>query len=174
MPSTNRARVKNRRNSGSFLRLPHDLFRASGGRPPPCTALSKQGRLLLVDIAMQFNGQNNGNLSAAPAIMRLYGWNSNGTITRGLEELCALGFLELTRQGGRNRASLYALTWVGIDAGPHDAAPNPQPSALWRAENAHLRDPHWVRRWARRNANASPLEVKPCPLEVKSMHDRAA
>lgn len=148
MPSTNRSRVKNRATSGSFTALPHHLFRATGGKPPPAAVLSPRAHSLLIDIAQQLNGNNNGNLSAAPKVLAPYGrWTSRGTVDAALVELVALGFLEQTRQGGKNRCSLYAVTWLGIDEGPHDAGVNPVPSRLWLAENAPLRDQAWVRRW---------------------------
>jgi len=58
---------------------------------------------------------------------------------------------------------LFALTWHGIDEGPHDEKPNPVASALWKPENAQLRQ---LRRPAQ-NANASPLKDKASPLKDK-------
>lgn len=172
MPSTDRVRVKGRRTTGTFTALPHAIFRASGDRPPPVAALGKAARALLVDLCQQLNGGNNGNLSAAPKVLEPYGWTSRGTLTDALVELVALGFLTQTRQGGRNRCSLYAVAWRGIDAGPHDARADPVPSNLWRPENAHLRDVAFVRRHeARRTghgANASRHSDKPCRHSDKS------
>lgn len=146
MAATTRQRAKGRGGS-TFLALPHTLFRASGGKPPPAAMLSEAARALLIDVARQFNGTNNGNLSAAPKIMVPYGWHSRGMLNDALVECVAQGFLELTRQGGRNRCSLFALTWLGIDEGPHDARRNPVPSQLWKPEHEERRDPLFLRRW---------------------------
>ena len=147
MAATNRRRSKGRRDSGTFTRLPHHIFRSAPDRPAPAAALSTKARCLLVDICHQYNGSNNGNLAASPKTLRAYGWSSSGTIDDALVELLATGFLQQTRQGGRNRASLYAITWWEIDEGPHDAKADPVPSNLWKPEHAHLRDESFLRRW---------------------------
>lgn len=138
---------KGRKPGGSFTALPHHVFRASGDRPAPAAALSATARALLVDVCQQLNGRNNGNLSAAPKVLAPYGWTSRGTLDAALVELVAHGFLAPTRQGGRNRCSLFAVTWIGIDEGPHDAKPDPVPSRLWEAGKADQRDPEFRRRW---------------------------
>jgi hypothetical protein len=155
MPTHDRRRAKGRQEGGSFCALPHSIFRSTEDRPAPAARLSRSARALLVDIAMQFSGGNNGNLTAAPTIMSRYGWRSRGTLSAALAELIAEGFLEITRQGGRNRASLYALTWKGIDAGPHDAPPSPVPSRLFLPENEHRRDERHRRRWREQQRGAA-------------------
>ncbi|WP_295431920.1 hypothetical protein [uncultured Thiodictyon sp.] len=164
MAARSRSRAKGRSEGGSFAALPHALFRAQGDEPPPVARLSKLARLLLIDIAMQYRGGNNGNLSAAPKILEPYGWCSRGSIDKAISELVNEGFLQLTRQGGRNRCSLYALTWHGIDEGPHDEKPNPVSSALWKPENAQLRQ---LRRPAQ-NTNASRVADKRSRVADKS------
>lgn len=147
MPSQDRRRVKGRRSEGTHTGLPHAIFRSSPGAPAPAAALSKRALALLVDLAAQYNGRNNGDLSAAPKVLEPYGWRSQGTVADGLAELIALGFLQQTRQGGRNRCSLYALTWQPIDEGPHDVQPTAVASGLWRPEKADQRDQVFIRRW---------------------------
>ncbi len=71
--------------------------------------LSKKAFALLVDVSQQLNGKNNGDLSAAPSVMAVYNWRSRGAINDAIVELVALGFLQQTRQGGRNRCSLYGI-----------------------------------------------------------------
>ena len=179
MPSRDRGKAKGRRGTSTFAALPHSIFRAQGQTPPPAAALSKTARCFLADVAQQINGKNNGNLSAAPKIMELYGWTSRGTLDAALVESVALGFLEQTRQGGRNRCSLYAMTWLGIDEGPHDAMPNPVPSNLWKPENAHKRNQAFVARLerlkARRRQNTSshysdkPSRYSDKPVTLKAV-----
>src|SRR5687767_4202288 len=65
---------------------------------------------LLIYIARQYNGRNNGDLCATPSLLKQYGWNSNGQITEALRELIEKNLLILTRQGGlRMGCSLYAI-----------------------------------------------------------------
>jgi hypothetical protein len=159
--------------------LPHSIFRSTAERPAPVAALSKTALALLVDLAQQLNGSNNGNIAAAPATLAPYGWKSRGTVDDALVELVALGFLQPTRQGGRNRCSLYAVTWVGISEGPHDARPDPVPARLWLEEKAHLRDQAFVRRWEkcqarRRGGLPSRYPDKPSRYPDKSASSDAA
>jgi len=173
MPTQDRRKAKGRRQGGSFTALPHSLFRSTAEKPAPAAILSKKALALLVDLCQQLNGKNNGDLAAAPKTLAPYGWKSRGTLDKALVELVALGFLEQTRQGGRNRCSLYAVTWRGIDDGPHDAKPDPVPSNLWKPESAHLRDAVFVRRWQnakkrRRGNSSSRYSDKPSRYSDKS------
>jgi hypothetical protein len=70
---------------------------------------------LLVCLARQFNGFNNGDLCASISVLRKVGWTSSDVLHHALAELRHLGFIELTRQGGLHSASLYALAWLPID-----------------------------------------------------------
>jgi len=172
MPTRDRLKAKGRRSEGTFTALPHNVFRRTAKRPAPAAILSTTARCLLVDICQQLNGRNNGDLSAAPKTLAAYGWKSRGTVDDAIVELVALGFLQQTRQGGRNRCSLFAVTWRGIDEGPHDAKPDPVPSNLWRPDNAHLRDEVFTRRREKRRhghgAYASRHSDKPSRHSDKS------
>lgn len=88
---------------------------------------------LLVDAAKQYNGSNNGDLHAAWSILSGQGWRSKGTLSRAIKELIDKGFIELTRQGGKNRCSLYAITWKPIDEckGKLDVKETRVASNLW-------------------------------------------
>jgi hypothetical protein len=92
---------------------------------------------LLDNFTAQLNGKNNGDLSAAPKIMKLFGWTSQGSVHSALIELLAFGFIEQTRQGGRNKCSLYAVTWLAIDECKDklDVKFTSVPSNLWKPEN---------------------------------------
>ena len=88
---------------------------------------------LLIDVAKQYNGSNNGDLHAAWSILSGQGWHSKGTLSRAIKELIDKGFIELTRQGGKNRCSLYAVTWRSIDEckGKLDVRETRVASNLW-------------------------------------------
>ena len=95
---------------GSFLMLPHAVLRSDNFK-----ALSPKAVKLLLDIAVQYNGKNNGDLQATWRFMKPRGWKSRDTLSSGIRELLHYGFVEKTRQGYMNVCSLYALTWCRID-----------------------------------------------------------
>ena len=105
-----RNRVKNRVNKGSFLAIPHELLRSEN-----YASLSNKAVKCLLDISAQFNGSNNGDLSCTLKLMKKCGWNSNSQLDKAKKELLEKGFIVLTRQGGRNKCNLYAITWQPID-----------------------------------------------------------
>ncbi len=111
-----RQKFKGCRSGTTFGAKPHHIFRANTktDQPSPASVLSHMAAHLLDNLVAQFNGNNNGDLTVAPKIMKLYGWTSQGSVHSALTELLATGFIEQTRQGGRNKCSLYALTWLAI------------------------------------------------------------
>ncbi len=83
---------------------------------PNFFTLSTRAVKLLIDIASQYRGTNNGDLCATYSVLRKRGWTSNDQIQKGLNELLDRGWLIKTRQGRRPRvASLFAITWEPID-----------------------------------------------------------
>jgi len=104
-------RAKGRLESGSFVRFPHALL-----RDPAFLALSPAASKVLLYGASQYRGSNNGDLDfCSTNAKRRSSPLSGGMLLRGVRELEAAGFLVKTRQGGKNRASLYALGWFPID-----------------------------------------------------------
>jgi hypothetical protein len=105
------SRSKARRESGSFLALPHALLETK-----KFDGLSTKANKLLLQIARQYRGSNNGDLNATFTDFKAKGWNSKDTFNRALKELIEQGFIFKTRQGGyQNKCSLYALTWFPLD-----------------------------------------------------------
>lgn len=105
---------------GGFLALPHALLNC-----PKFGVLSPSAVKLLLDIGGQFNGRNNGDLSAAWKIMQPKGWRSEATLSRAKKELLLAGFIAETRKGRLpNLCSLYGITWqplnpsLKLDIGP--------------------------------------------------------
>lgn len=143
-----RQKIKGRRSGPTFGAKPHHIFRADtkNNKPSPASVLSHMAAHLLDNLVAQLNGSNNGDLSAAPQIMALYGWGSRGSVYCALTELLAAGFIEQTRQGGRNKCSLYGVTWLAIDdcGGKLDVSPTRTPSNLWRPENKEKIDPRFA------------------------------
>ena len=85
-----------------------------------CAAL-RMGREAVARPGKPIQRPNNGDLCVAwgttPKFkgMKDRGWRSKGTLYRSLRQLQDCGFIEQTRQGGKHRASLYAVTWQPID-----------------------------------------------------------
>ena len=74
---------------------------------------------LLLALVYQFRGRNNGNLSAAPAVMQKHGFNSRDTLQRAKQQLLDANLIVETRPGRFTNpggiCALYALTWLPVD-----------------------------------------------------------
>lgn len=143
--------VSIRKKTHSHAAKPHHIFRPNF-KNKTCSAasvLSHSAAHLLDNLISQFNGKNNGDFSAAPAIMKLYGWSSHSSTGKALDELLAYGFIEQTRQGGRNKCSLYGVTWLSIDecSGKLDVNETRVASNLWKPENKHKIDKRLIERF---------------------------
>ena len=132
MAKDRRARIVGRSSSRPFLNLPKDVLGSDA-----YLSLGGWEVKLLVDIASQFNGKNNGDLTAAWSVMRERGWKSPGTLNKALKQLLKVGLLQETRAGGRHRCTLYAITWQGINEckGKLDIEPTTAPSNRFQEFN---------------------------------------
>ena len=105
-----RKRFKRRGDTASFVMFQHRML-----RDRRFISLSGRACHALLYLAGQFNGKNNGDLGIAWTVARAKGVTSNSNLRAGVNELLDRGFIVLTRQGGRNKCSLYALGWFPID-----------------------------------------------------------
>lgn len=97
---------------GGFIALPDWML-----HHPSYRAASARARALLIDVAMQYKGRNNGRLVVCDKALKPLGWNSRNGITKGKKELLELGLLVETRKGAKpNRAAWYAITWRPLDS----------------------------------------------------------
>ena len=101
---------KGRAEKSIFFGLPHKLINTKKYR-----SLSSHAVKLMVDLGSQYRGFNNGDLCLSWSIMEQFGWRSRSTLFVAKNELLEAGFIINTRQGGRNRASLFAITWRDVD-----------------------------------------------------------
>jgi hypothetical protein len=142
--------------SGQILAIPRNVKRSEAFK-----ACSPLARALLIELADQHNGSNNGRLHLSYVYLREQGFRSKDQIAKGRDELISRNLIILTRQGGlpiRNEgrttfggASWFALTWhrisnfVGLDisssqyhpgawARPCQLPNRPQPEALKAAQ----------------------------------------
>lgn len=112
MPSKKSSRAD--RDGLGFVALPFVVLDCPG-----FLGLSGPAVRLLIDMARQYSGRNNGRLVACAKAMKPRGWNSNDTLSRARKELEEAGFLVQTRLGMRpNRAAWFALSWQALDWSP--------------------------------------------------------
>lgn len=99
------------RDQGGFIALPWAVLDC-----PAYQRLSHTARSLLLEVARQFMGKNNGQLTLSRKRLATRGWKSADVIDRAKRELLKEGFIFETVKGHRpNKASWYALTWQTLD-----------------------------------------------------------
>lgn len=106
-----RQHTKSSRDAGGFSAIPWSVLDSIAYR-----SLSHPSRSLLIEMARQYHGDDNGRLIATLAYLKPRGWTSYDTIQRAKQELLDAGLIYETVKGRRpNRASWYALTWQTLD-----------------------------------------------------------
>lgn len=99
------------RDPGGFLALPWAVLDSEAYR-----GLSHPARALLLEVARQFNGDDNGRMLLSRTYLEPRGWKSADVIQRAKAELVDAGLIFQTVMGHRpNRASWYAVTWMPLD-----------------------------------------------------------
>lgn len=103
--------ASSKRDGGQFVAIPITVLNGAA-----YLSVSSHARMLLMDLAAQYKGDNNGDLCAAYSMMKLRGWKSTHTLLAAKKDLMSAGLIEETRKGARpNKASLYAVTWQTLD-----------------------------------------------------------
>lgn len=106
-----RRHSKSSRDAGGFLAIPWSVLDSQS-----YLALSHPAKSLLLEMARQYRGDDNGRMIATLAYLKSRGWTSYDTIQRAKQELLDAGLIYETVKGRRpNRASWYALTWQTLD-----------------------------------------------------------
>lgn len=105
------ARAK-KKKGGRFIGIPYHVANS-----PQFADLSAKAVKLLIDLLVQYKGNNNGALSACWTLMKPRGWKSSSTIYNAKKELLDKGFIVVTKTGMKMRGhpTLLAITWNGID-----------------------------------------------------------
>jgi hypothetical protein len=107
-------RHKGSKYTEGFTGIVHSVFES-----PAFTALSPHACKLLLELAGQYRGNNNGNLTVAWSVVSQRGWRSRSTLWRCKAELIKAGFVYVTRKGHMPRTcELLALTWFALDVSP--------------------------------------------------------
>jgi hypothetical protein len=108
------ARFKGSKYNEAFVGIVRSVFEC-----PAFTALSPHACKLLLELAGQYRGDNNGNLTVAWSIVSKRGWKSRTTLWRCKSELIEAGFVYVTRKGHMpSTCELLALTWFALDVSP--------------------------------------------------------
>jgi hypothetical protein len=94
----------------SFVMLPHHVLGHDNFR-----TLSPRATKFVVDLLAQYRGNNNGDFCATLKTMQERGWNSSDQLNKAKNELVDRDIIWVTRQGGRNKCNLYAVTFFPID-----------------------------------------------------------
>ena len=134
-PNETRRKIKGRQTIPPFVMFPRVLMLHKNFK-----TLSPRATKLVVDLASQYNGFNNGDLCASLGFLKNRGWNSSDQLFKARKELADRGMTVVARQGGLNLATLFALTWFPIDdcKGKLDIASTITPPGNWkRASRSH-------------------------------------
>src|SRR5690606_29953608 len=115
--------------TGPFAMLPDEVLRSDA-----CRTLPHPAYRVLVMVAAQYYGQNNGSLTLTRRTAAEYGVGNPHTLDASFRELEARGLIQRTRPGSRlpPRAAMYAISWRPINDpkpnDPHDTRPTLKPS----------------------------------------------
>lgn len=121
---------------GSFVALPVAVLKSE-----KISQLSPIACKLLFEFLRQYgeqSGMNNGDLGAALKTLSPRGWTSSSNLNKAIKELLNSGFIVIAEQGGRNKPSLYALSFYAVDEcmdkwghSKHSLKPSSKPSNEW-------------------------------------------
>ena len=92
--SKRREKTKNRKETARFTAFPHVVLRSSD-----YIGLSYKSKSLIVDLVYQYNGRNNGDLTAALGYMQSRGWKRSATLNDAVKELMEANLVLRTREG---------------------------------------------------------------------------
>ena len=102
---------------GGFAGIPRIVLKNQDYINLPSTA-----KVLLVELAFQYRGHNNGDLTTAWGVLNKRGFKSKATLSRATKALLDANLIIQTRKGifmnPGSKCSLYALTWLAIDECP--------------------------------------------------------
>lgn len=109
-----RSRYKGSKITEPFTAIFRSVFESAA-----FTSLSPHACKLLLELAGQYRGDNNGNLTVAWSVVSKRGWRSRTTLWRCKAELIEAGFVYVTRKGHMpSTCELLALTWFPLDVSP--------------------------------------------------------
>jgi len=115
--ATKRKRERGRASSDRFVGIPYLVLKSSS-----FINLRPRAVKLMLDVALQYNGRNNGDFTVAWGFMETRGWSSKDTLSNAIRDLVDADLILKTRTGRfmnpGARCDLYAITWQPIDECP--------------------------------------------------------
>ena len=136
--ATKRKRERGRATAGRFVSIPHVVLESSS-----FINLRPRAVKLLLDVAFQLDGRNNGNLTVAWTFMKARGWSSKDTLSKAVQDLIEANLIVKTRTGRfmnpGAHCDLYAVTWRAIDECPGkdlEVAPTATPPRKFSLERS--------------------------------------
>ena len=127
-------KYKGSKYTEGFTGIVHSVFEC-----PAFAALSPHACKLLLELAGQYRGNNNGNLTVAWSVVSQRGWRSRSTLWRCKAELIKAGFVYVTRKGHMpSTCELLALTWFALDVSPKF---DPEALACFKAKAYRVNTP---------------------------------
>ena len=118
-----------------FAGIPRIVLDTDDFRQLPATA-----KVVLFALAYQYQGNNNGDLTAAHSVIKRWGIASKTTLGNAVETLLKADLIVRTREGRflnpGGQCALYALTWQPIDEcnGKLDVAATRRPPRAFSLE----------------------------------------
>ena len=99
------------RDAGGFVALPWMVLDSEAYR-----SLSHPARALLLEVARQYHGGDNGRMLLTDKYLAPRGWTSPAVTHKAKRALLDVGLIHETVKGQRpNKASWYAVTWRELD-----------------------------------------------------------
>ena len=94
-----------------FVALPKEVLRSAEFAAMPASA-----KALMLDLAVQYTGKNNGRLCVSFEVLKRAGWASKHTVMRARDALLECSFVVRTRKGHPPRTPEWAgFTWWKLD-----------------------------------------------------------
>jgi len=163
-----KSRTTQKVSLGRHIRAPYAVGLSSN-----YANLSRNAMALFNDLEMQMSSHFNGTLVITLSAMPPSRWKSAHLLYRARDELLHYGFITLTRQGGKNRASYYALTFINIEAKEGlDVRSTSEPSDDYKIERPKFEGNPAPRKPPEKQNPCSPhvindLETVPPTLSIK-------
>lgn len=144
--SSKRSKLKSSQwHTGGFAGIPRVVLDTKDFQ-----RLSLSAKTLLLCLAYQYRGRNNGDLSLPHGLAAQWGIRSKSTLVKALRELEMANLILKTREGRflnpGGCCSLYALTWQPIDEckGKLDVLPTTKPIRQFSMERSISKSPGTV------------------------------
>lgn len=127
-----RRHPKRRMSGKHFAMIPVEVLTSDA-----CKTLPNYAVRVLLALAAQYRGRNNGDLAMTRATARIFGVACQKNLVRSLAALLERGLVQKTRQGGKKPMgpTLYAVSWQPIDelAGKIESGATTSASNAWAA-----------------------------------------